>query len=396
MALQSSGAISLDDMHVELGESSGTTVSINDSDVRGLIDKADGASMSFNEWYGASNIGYVAASGGTETTSGNYKFHTFNTSGTLTFNSAAFNGPSNVVDYLVVAGGGSGGTSSVEATVASSNSAGGGGGGYLSGTFNASAGAKTVTVGAGGAGYNSYTGAGTTSSGGNSSLSGVATATGGGGGAYTHRASGHQYNTKGQDGGSGGGCSKTNQYFVNGVGQVSPSYGNGISGQGHRGSTVISNSNHSYFNSFNTGGGGGGAGEVGPDSSYYAGLYDYYNGQSLQFSVINAGAEGSTAGNASGGVKRAGGGGGGSRTSSSSSYHGNYKPYGGCGRYGTANDSGAGQGSIRYTDNTSGLTRSSGEANKGGGGGGTNNSSGHVGGGSGGSGVVIVRYQYQG
>ena len=38
MALQSSGAISLDDMHVELGESSGTTVSINDSDVRGLID----------------------------------------------------------------------------------------------------------------------------------------------------------------------------------------------------------------------------------------------------------------------------------------------------------------------------------------------------------------------
>ena len=53
-------------------------------------------------------------------------------------------------------------------------------------------------------------------------------------------------------------------------------------------------------------------------------------------------------------------------------------------------DSGAGQGSIRYTDNTSGLTRSSGEANKGGGGGGTNNSSGHVGGGSGGSGVVIA------
>ena len=59
MAIQSSGAISLDDMHVELGETSGTTVSINDSDVRGLIDKADGASMSFNEWYGASNIGYV-------------------------------------------------------------------------------------------------------------------------------------------------------------------------------------------------------------------------------------------------------------------------------------------------------------------------------------------------
>ena len=252
---------------------------------------------------------------------------------------------------------------------------------------------KTVTVGAGGAGYNSYTGTSQPMEG-NSFLSGVATATGGGGGAYTHRASGHQYNTKGNDG-IGGGCSKTNAYFVNGVGQVSPSYGNGISGQGHRGSTVVSASNHSYFNSFNTGGGGGGAGEVGPDSSYVAGLYDYYNGQTLQFSVINAGAEGSTAGNASGGVKRAGGGGGGSRTSSSSSYHGNYKPYRRMRSIRNSNDSGAGQGSIRYTDNTSGLTRSSGEANKGGGGGGTNNSSGHVGGGSGGSGVVIVRYQYK-
>ena len=39
MALQNSGAISLDDIHVELGESSGTQVSINDSDVRGLIGK---------------------------------------------------------------------------------------------------------------------------------------------------------------------------------------------------------------------------------------------------------------------------------------------------------------------------------------------------------------------
>ena len=70
MALQSSGAISLDDMHVELGESSGTQCSINDSDIRGLIDKSSGATMSFNEWYGASNITYMAASGGTTSTSG--------------------------------------------------------------------------------------------------------------------------------------------------------------------------------------------------------------------------------------------------------------------------------------------------------------------------------------
>ena len=55
MALQSSGAISLNDIHVEAGGSSGTQASINDADIRGLIDKSSGATMSFNEWYGASN-----------------------------------------------------------------------------------------------------------------------------------------------------------------------------------------------------------------------------------------------------------------------------------------------------------------------------------------------------
>lgn len=54
MALPSSGAISLNQMHTEVGGTSGTTVSLNDSDVRGLISKASGAQMSFNEWYGAS------------------------------------------------------------------------------------------------------------------------------------------------------------------------------------------------------------------------------------------------------------------------------------------------------------------------------------------------------
>lgn len=54
MALTSSGAISLNEMHVEAGGSSGTQCSLNDSDIRGLISKSAGASMSFNEWYGAS------------------------------------------------------------------------------------------------------------------------------------------------------------------------------------------------------------------------------------------------------------------------------------------------------------------------------------------------------
>lgn len=54
MALQTSGAISLNQIHVEAGGTSGTQASLNDSDIRGLISKASGATMSFNEWYGAS------------------------------------------------------------------------------------------------------------------------------------------------------------------------------------------------------------------------------------------------------------------------------------------------------------------------------------------------------
>lgn len=54
MALQTSGQISLNDIHVEAGGSSGSQAALNDSDIRGLIDKASGAQMSFSEWYGAS------------------------------------------------------------------------------------------------------------------------------------------------------------------------------------------------------------------------------------------------------------------------------------------------------------------------------------------------------
>jgi hypothetical protein len=41
-------------MHTEAGGSSGSTASINDADIRALIGKSSGATMSFNEWYGAS------------------------------------------------------------------------------------------------------------------------------------------------------------------------------------------------------------------------------------------------------------------------------------------------------------------------------------------------------
>ena len=54
MPLQTSGPISINNLHVEAGGSSNTTVSISDSDVRGLINKGAGATASISEWYGAS------------------------------------------------------------------------------------------------------------------------------------------------------------------------------------------------------------------------------------------------------------------------------------------------------------------------------------------------------
>jgi hypothetical protein len=54
MGLPTSGAISLNQMHTEVGGTSSTQVSLNDSDIRALIGKSSGAQMSFNEWHGAS------------------------------------------------------------------------------------------------------------------------------------------------------------------------------------------------------------------------------------------------------------------------------------------------------------------------------------------------------
>jgi hypothetical protein len=65
MPLQTSGAISLNDIHVEAGGTSGTQASINDTDIRGLIYKAGGTTMSFSEWYGASTSTVIAVTQGT-------------------------------------------------------------------------------------------------------------------------------------------------------------------------------------------------------------------------------------------------------------------------------------------------------------------------------------------
>ena len=54
MALQTSGPISLNDMHVEVGGSSGTLCSVNDPDIRDLISRGANTQQSFQEYYGKS------------------------------------------------------------------------------------------------------------------------------------------------------------------------------------------------------------------------------------------------------------------------------------------------------------------------------------------------------
>ena len=87
--------------------------------------------------YGIKSLTTSAADGGTITTSGNYRIHTFTSTGTFTVNK-----PMNV-EVLVVAGGGGGGVAG----------GGGGAGGLLyNNAFSVGTGANTVTIGSGGVG----------------------------------------------------------------------------------------------------------------------------------------------------------------------------------------------------------------------------------------------------
>ena len=85
MALQSSGAISLNDIHIEAGGSSGTQASINDADIRQMISKSSGAQASFSEYYGASssiltlNVDLGLSRGNRTTSSCDYKGNCYST-----------------------------------------------------------------------------------------------------------------------------------------------------------------------------------------------------------------------------------------------------------------------------------------------------------------------------
>jgi len=204
--------------------------------------------------------GTVTATGGTITTYGSYKVHSFTTVGTATF---TITSPASVsINYLVVAGGGGGGVG---------RGGGGGAGGVLTGTTTLSSGSYTITVGAGGSNaFNDVQGG----DGGSSSIGSIIVTTGGGGGgAWNARA--------GRNGGSGGGASAGDLL----------SGGTGVSGQGYAGSTRASDL---------VGGGGGGAGGAGSGSTGGIGITSMITGTTTYYA--GGGGAGSVSSGASPGV----------------------------------------------------------------------------------------------
>jgi hypothetical protein len=282
---------------------------------------------------------FINATGGTESTSGDYKIHVFNSSSNFVVSSIGNQPTAQTVNYLVVAGGGAGSTNP-----STPNWAGGGGGaggfrtnypvGDASG-LSISAQTYPITVGAGGSNAS-----------GSPSVFSTITSAGGGHGAY---AGSDTAEAGGSGGGGGAGCAS-----ASGAGNtppVSPPQGN----PGGTGDSQPGTGGNSPWG----GGGGGGsatAGSNGPSTGGAggSGTANSITGSSITFS--------------------SGGGGG--------SYGGTARGDGG---------TNAGSGASPNTDATAAT------ANRGGGGGGHGGpGSGARAGTAGGSGIVVIRYKYQG
>lgn len=176
-------------------------------------------------WVGVGGVATLAASGGTEVTSGGYKYHTFTSSGTLTVSTAG------VCEVLAVGGGGGGHQNDLY------NAGGGGAGGLVNFTnLYLTATSHTITIGAGGTGAPNA--AVISPSGSESLIGSIVTAVGGGGGGANANA-----DEFGGKGGSGGGSSAARAGAP------------GVSGQGNDGGGGSG------------GGGGGGAGAAGVGTS---------------------------------------------------------------------------------------------------------------------------------
>lgn len=268
-------------------------------------------------------------SGGTITTVGSYRVHTFTSSGTFTNTISGL-----AVDSLIVAGGGGGGYSEASATAGDGGGGGGAGGVIVATGTTLSAASYGVTVGAGGSGM---------SNGGNSGCYDL-TAIGGGRGGSDAGTNDTAVDNFGVAGGSGGGAASPCE-------SVTAPGGAGTSGQGYAGGDAYGCSNRHGAGGGGAGGVGSGGnnlgngnGGVGIQNNFQTGSNQYYGG--------------------------GGGGGAGSSTGNQGS--------GGTG-------GGAAGGGIS-------ANGSSGTSNTGGGGGGVGAGS-SASGGNGGSGIVVIRYQ---
>ena len=104
-----SGQISLSQVNEELDVSpTSTTINMGSAAVRGLAEVPSGA-ISMSDLQNKSNAQFVVASGGSITTSGDFKIHTFTSGGTFSVSQAGNAAGSNTVEYLIQAGGGGGG-----------------------------------------------------------------------------------------------------------------------------------------------------------------------------------------------------------------------------------------------------------------------------------------------
>lgn len=230
----------------------------------------------------AATENYIVATGGTITTVGNRKIHTFTSSSNFVITSGEGN-----VDYLVIGGGAGGG----HGNGGGSYGAGGGGaGGYIEDTaLGLGAGSYTITIGAGGAG-----GAATNQtgfSGGSSSFDSIDTALGGGGGGWA-TAVGSSNGVSGASGGGGGGASSTGGTGTVGQGNNGGSGSAGNGGAGGGGAGAVGSANASSI------GGAGGAGT----SSSITGSAVTYAGGGGGGSDGSPGGAGGTGGGGAGGI----------------------------------------------------------------------------------------------
>ena len=177
---------------------------------------------------------FITATGGTITTSGNDKIHTFTGPGTFCVSAIATCSANNQVSYMVVAGGGGSGSS-----IDGHQAGGGGAGGFRedkspvtpytasplegAGTISVTATGFPIAVGGGGAGHPNKT------KGSNGSVSTFSTITstgGGGGGAGSNTGNCRSGNPGGSGGGSGGSCQPAQSGGSGNTPPVSPPQGN--------------------------------------------------------------------------------------------------------------------------------------------------------------------------